>query len=340
VLAGLFLDELLRAPTRGQLWGLGLVAVPLTFLCGRDLAAFPPRILWEFNYDYVNAPGTGRPWPLPSEFGDRYEYGTQLLVFAIVATLAVAALALVAWRTRRQAEGEAHAPVDDTSPSRFAGWAVGLGAIGLALGIASGPATPHGAAPQIGRWAWTAPTLLMLAALFALARLMLTPGRRRELAMWLFGAVAVAWSGFILDKMLVELSPHWAQKHVIAAYYNNRKGPEEPLIAWQLYWRGENFYTRNQIYDPAKPQSEKTVFLGDRNTEKMQTYFKNHPGRRVFFVVERVRFEALRNLLPVAARPTLHVVDKSNNKLYLAAAQLPPSAPLGTRTERLDHDIR
>ena len=72
----------------------------------------------------------------------------------------------------------------------------------------------------------------------------------------------------------------------------------------------------------------------------MQTYFKTHGGRRVFFIVERVRFDALRGLLPQSARPTLTVVDKSNNKLYLATAQLPPSAPLGTRSDRLDHDIR
>ena len=135
-------------------------------------------------------------------------------------------------------------------------------------------------------------------------------------------AVAVAWSGFALDKVLVELSPHWAQKHVIAAYYANRKGPEEPLIAWQLYWRGENFYSRNEIYDETKKPLEKTVFLGERNGEKMQEYFKTRKGSRVFFVVERARYESLRQLLPVEARPTLTIVDQSNNKLYLASAQL------------------
>jgi hypothetical protein len=162
----------------------------------------------------------------------------------------------------------------------------------------------------------------------------------RGILLWLVGAVAVAWTGFILDKVLIELSPHWAQKHVIASYYQKRKGPEEPLIAWQLYWRGENFYTRNEIYDHTKPQSEKTIFLGDRNVEKMQAYLKAHSGRRVFFLVERVRFEALRGLLPAEARSTLQIVDSSNNKLYLATAQLGESPPLGTRSERLDHDIR
>ncbi|HEX6838661.1 MAG TPA: hypothetical protein VF334_18920, partial [Polyangia bacterium] len=342
VLAGLFLDDFLRAPTRPMLYAMALLGVPLTFLAGRDLSAFPPRLLWEFNYDYVNAPGTGRPWPLVSQYGNRYEYGFQILVFAIAATLAVGGLTLVGWLTRKEPDDNgAHTAVDDSDPRRFTLIMGALLVVALAVGIALGPTSPNGAAPVINRWAWTLPTLIMLAWLVRMAWLFLrTSPLPRGILLWLVAGVAVAWTGFILDKVLVELSPHWAQKHVIASYYNMRKGPEEPLIAWQLYWRGENFYTRNEIYDQRKPQSEKTIFLGDRNVEKMQAYFKTHPGRRVFFLVERVRFEALRNLLPESARPTLTVVDKSNNTLYLATAQLAPLAPLGTRSERLDHDVR
>jgi hypothetical protein len=198
-----------------------------------------------------------------------------------------------------------------------------LAAVGLAVGIALGPSTPNGAAPTISPWAWTLPTLIMLLWLGRVAALFLrrTPTARPVLA-WLCAAVAVAWTGFILDKILIELSPHWAQKHVIAAYYSHRKGPEEPLVAWQLYWRGENFYSRNEIYDPKKQLADKTVFLGDRNTEKLQQFFTAHKGKRIFFVVERVRFEALRGLLPAEARGTLSIVDNSNNKLYMASAQL------------------
>jgi 4-amino-4-deoxy-L-arabinose transferase-like glycosyltransferase len=342
VLAGLFLDELLRAPTRAQLWGMTLLALPLTFLSGRDLSAFPPRLLWEFNYDYVNAPGTGRPWPLITQYGDRYEYGFQILVFAIAAALAVGGLTLVAWLTRKEVEApDARGAVDERPPRQYALALLGLLVVGLAVGIALGPTAPHGLAPAIGRWAWVPPTLVMLVTFAGVAALFAgAVSNARGILLALVGAVAVAWTGFILDKVLIELSPHWAQKHVIAAYYDKRKGPEEPLIAWQLYWRGENFYTRNEIYDHTKPATEKTIFLGDRNVEKMQAYFKAHAGQRVFFLVERVRFEALRGLLPEAARPTLQIVDQSNNKLYLATATLGASPPLGTRSERLDHDIR
>jgi hypothetical protein len=151
----------------------------------------------------------------------------------------------------------------------------------------------------------------------------------------LFGLalVGVVWSSFLVDKLLIELSPHWAQKHVIAAYYKARRGPEEPLIAWQLYWRGENFYTKNEIYRSSNP-GERTVFLGDHNAEKMQTFFKSHPGRRVFFVVERTRFESLRALLPAEARPSLTVVNDSNNKIYMAVATLPGAPTPATQFDR------
>jgi hypothetical protein len=200
---------------------------------------------------------------------------------------------------------------------------LGLALATLVVGIALGPRLgPGGTAPSIGRWAWIAPTLLMEAWLVWFASRWVPAQRRTIGPGLLLAAVAVCWTGFVLDGVLVETSPHWAQKHVVAAYYKERKSADEPLLAWQLYWRGENFYTRNQIYDPAKPPAEKTVFLGDRNSEKLQEYLRAHKGRRVFFLVERVRFESLRALLPKEAQSSLVVVDQSNNKIYLAAAQI------------------
>jgi 4-amino-4-deoxy-L-arabinose transferase-like glycosyltransferase len=320
VLAGLMLDDILSAPQPIHLLGLGLIAVPITFLAGRDLAAFPPRLLWMFNYDYVNMPGTGRPWPTPSIYGERYEYGGQLFVFAVVATLATAALAAVAWATRQRADEEQPAAAP---PASTLAACAALFVVMLAGAIAAGPSSPNGAAPTIAPWAWVKPTVCMLpfVVLLGLAVRGGAARRPRVEAAWGLALVAVVWSGFLLDKILVELSPHWSQKHVIASYYAKRRGPDEPLIAWQLYWRGENFYTKNEIYRSATP-GERTVFLGDHNAEKMQEYFKTHAGRRVFFVVERTRYESLRGLLPAAARPTLSIVDDTNNKIYLAVANI------------------
>jgi 4-amino-4-deoxy-L-arabinose transferase-like glycosyltransferase len=243
ICAGLLLDELWQAlatgVSRSRALAIVLVAVPITLLCGRDLAAFPARLLWMFNYDYVNAPGTGRAWPSPAEYGDRYEYGAVLLVFAIAAAIFTLLLA-----SRR--------------PAR--------------------------------------------AALVALS------------------ALAIAWSIFLADRFLIALSPHWSQKGPIATYYSQRRDETEPLLVYQLYWRGENLYTRNRIFSSPDPR-ERTVFLqnagGDR---QLGEYLASHPHRRLFFLFERVHLATLRNLLPPATRATFTVVDESNNKLYLATA--------------------
>ena len=333
ILAALAIDELLERPTMLLRAGMLLVGVPVTLLCGRDLAAYPARLIWMFNYDYVNMPGTGRPWPLPTTYGDRYEYGNQLLVLACLVTLATLVVVLLA--RAKPAVAAPTLPLDNEGPHRstppqdapavdMRRWLLGLAGVLvlLAVGIVAGPATPHGAAPVIPRWLWLAPVACMLPIAWVFGRTLSETARpAMRGALGVLVLLSAVWTGFVIDKVLVELSPHWAQKHVIGAYYSHRRSPDEKLIAWQLYWRGENFYTKNAIYD--NPDiNERTAFLGDHNLEKMQKWFAAHRGKRVFFVVERARFESLRGTLPAECKTSLTIVDDTNNKLYLAVAQL------------------
>ena len=76
--------------------------------------------------------------------------------------------------------------------------------------------------------------------------------------------------------------------HADANYYKLRRSPDEHLLIWQMYWRGENFYTQNEIFEG--PTAERTVFLGDRNAENLKAWMAKHRGRRAFFVVERSRW--------------------------------------------------
>ncbi len=314
VLAGLFLDELLTAATRAHALGLALIALPITLLCGRDLAAFPARLLWLFNYDYVNMPNTGRPWPSPAVYGDKYDYTSALFLLAAFATFAVGLLAVAA-RARRASELDP-APAPNKLDSRYFICAF----FALLIGFLISPKTDHGAPPILNPRLWLIPTILVLPFAAQLGRALFAPSRA-ALALGAALVAAVAWCNFVDDKFMLELSPHWGQKHVLAAYYQKRTGPEEPLIAWELYWRGENLYTRNQIYDSPDP-NERTVFVpNDRAPEKLAAYLKSHTGRRIFFITERVKLDQLRSLLPPPVRPTLSVVDDSNNKLYLLVAQ-------------------
>jgi hypothetical protein len=116
------------------------------------------------------------------------------------------------------------------------------------------------------------------------------------------------------------VTPFWTQKGLIATYYKERRSPDEKLLVWQMYWRGENFYTENEIYEG--PREERTVFLGDRNLENMKSWMERHRGRRAFFLLERSRYSTLEGAVPADARPSLKIIDDSNMKFVLASAQL------------------
>ena len=67
---------------------------------------------------------------------------------------------------------------------------------------------------------------------------------------------------------MLRVTPYWTQKGLIANYYKMRRSPDEKLLVWQMYWRGENFYTQNEIYEG--PKEERTVFLGDKQRREPQ----------------------------------------------------------------------
>ena len=163
-------------------------------------------------------------------------------------------------------------------------------------------------------------TLSVFAGLFSLSALLIAWERLRTVAAAALVLTSVCFTYFLLDVYMKHVSDHWSQKPLIATYYKQRQSPDERLAAWQMYWRGENFYTQNEIYEG--PKEKRTIFLGDSNAEDLKDFLKRSPGKRVFFVVERTRFDSLRGLLPEPARPSLRIVDDRNNKFYLAAAQL------------------
>jgi 4-amino-4-deoxy-L-arabinose transferase-like glycosyltransferase len=163
-------------------------------------------------------------------------------------------------------------------------------------------------------------TLWVFAGLFSMAAILIAWKRVRVWAAVATLGVAVAFTYFLLDVYIRKAASHWSQKPLIAQYYKERKSPEEKLLAWQLYWRGENFYTQNQIYEG--PMNERTVFLGDRNAENLKEYVARHPGKRAFFIIERARIDGLRGLLPEAMRPSLKIINDDNNKFYLLSAQM------------------
>jgi hypothetical protein len=162
--------------------------------------------------------------------------------------------------------------------------------------------------------------LIVFAALVALAMIALGWRAIQRYAAVALCLVAVAFTYFLLDDFMRRATPYWTQKGLIANYYKMRRSPDEHLLVWQMYWRGENFYTQNEIYEG--PKEERTIFLGDRNFENLKSWMEKHRGHRAFFLVEQSRFSTLETAVPADARKSLKIVDNSNMKFCLATADL------------------
>jgi 4-amino-4-deoxy-L-arabinose transferase-like glycosyltransferase len=115
----------------------------------------------------------------------------------------------------------------------------------------------------------------------------------------------------------------------IAAGKQGRRATRRPvrivdadrLFAWQLYWRGENFWSGDEIWGPL-PEL-KTALKETDNIEFLK--YLNNPqvarhGRRYFVATEAGRVNNLRAVLPTATgRETFEVLDTTSNKFTLAA---------------------
>ena len=132
--------------------------------------------------------------------------------------------------------------------------------------------------------------------MFALATIAIGWRRIQRWAVVGLCLAAVAFTYFLLDGYMRRATPYWTQKGLIATYYKMRRSPDEKLLVWQMYWRGENFYTQNEIYEG--PKDERTIFLGDRNFENLKAWMEKHRGRRAFFLVEQTRYSTLETAVP------------------------------------------
>lgn len=160
------------------------------------------------------------------------------------------------------------------------------------------------------------PALIVLVVLIALFTLGL--GWRKLLRWAVVGLClcSVAFTYFLLDDYMREVAPFWSQKLTLAEYYKHRKSPDEKLLAYCMYWRGETFYSENEIYEG--PKEERTVFDMDNADDDMKSWIANHRGRRIFIIYERGRQGHVEQLLPAESRPSFKVIYEKNNKFSLA----------------------
>jgi 4-amino-4-deoxy-L-arabinose transferase-like glycosyltransferase len=148
-------------------------------------------------------------------------------------------------------------------------------------------------------------------AVVAIVLLALAVARHiRPLASRSLVGVGLMFSAWALNVYMIDLSPHWSQRGLVKTYYEERTGPEEPLVAWQMNWKGENFYTGNRV----------SVFV-DLDNKEVREWIQENKGRTAFFILEHTRLGSFRSL--VRGREIREVTDKRDcNKFVLLEVAL------------------
>jgi hypothetical protein len=139
--------------------------------------------------------------------------------------------------------------------------------------------------------------------------LLLTRLRRHVVVMMM--VTALAWAVWGIDVYLVKAAPHWGQREVVEAYFKMRSNPEEPIVAYQMNWKGENFYTGNKIPAFVSSGATFTSWIKSQQEKGIKTFW---------FVTEHSRTSALHN---EAGSPRVFetVTDRRlNNKFCLVKA--------------------
>ncbi|HEY8075835.1 MAG TPA: glycosyltransferase family 39 protein [Labilithrix sp.] len=124
-----------------------------------------------------------------------------------------------------------------------------------------------------------APVLAALGAIGALATLAIAAKRR---AVWALVAIAIGSAAFVLDVYLVRAARDGGQREILSAYYRARDSAptQAPLVAYQLNWKGENFYTGNRVaIFIASGAPMKTWLDGRRRAGDHTFYFVTEQGR-------------------------------------------------------------
>jgi hypothetical protein len=93
---------------------------------------------------------------------------------------------------------------------------------------------------------------------------------------------------------------------------------KEPAISYKLNWRGETYYTQNEI-----------VPLAD--TEQVKYFVEHNEARCFYAIMERGRATAFKNDLPVGQRETVYEAHTGNNKFILLSANCKPAPAPGTQ---------
>ncbi len=136
--------------------------------------------------------------------------------------------------------------------------------------------------------------------------------RRRGLWVGSLAAVAVAFALWTVDVYLMEVAPHWGQRELCVRYEEERRLVPGQLIAYQMNWKGENFYRGNAVPAFKTTGGPFQRFVDDQ---------KRKGERAFYFLTEHKRVAALHAELGGPRDFEQLTDDRLNNKFVLVRAR-------------------
>ncbi|MBL8743770.1 MAG: glycosyltransferase family 39 protein, partial [Myxococcales bacterium] len=123
--------------------------------------------------------------------------------------------------------------------------------------------------------------------------------------------VASAFAIFALDVYFPAVAPHFGQRETSLRYYLESTKSPGPLVAYQMNWKGENFYNGNQIAIFSESGKPFRDWLAKRKKQ----------GQKTFYIVLLTnRFSSLQTELGETKSLDALTTPQENNKFVLYRA--------------------
>jgi 4-amino-4-deoxy-L-arabinose transferase-like glycosyltransferase len=144
----------------------------------------------------------------------------------------------------------------------------------------------------------------------ALGCAVLAVPRLRRGGVLALGCAAIGFAVWGLDVYLPRLAPHWGQRGLIEAYYRARASDKEAIAAFNVNWKGENFYTGNHV----------AVFPAGGRISTWIDARRRDGARAAYFLTEHGRLGALKAELGEGRTLTPLTTLQDDNKIVLTRA--------------------
>ena len=133
-----------------------------------------------------------------------------------------------------------------------------------------------------------------------------------------FGVAGALVSALLLGTVyLARTAPHWGQHEVLAAYEAHRAESSAPLVAYQLNWKGENFYTGNRLALYGAGGGAWGPPL-----RRYATELAANGTHTLFVVTESTRVPSLRGEMPPGSRTEVMTTEDDSRQFCLVRVSL------------------